>query len=47
MLFTCTTSIVHPFIVTVDVEREQLPLLIVGYPYHAVEIEKGNPPALA
>jgi hypothetical protein len=40
-------SIVHPFVFAFGGKNQHIPLVIVGYFYHTVEIEKGNPPTLA
>ncbi len=41
------TLVVHTFVFAFGGEQKHIPLIIVGNAYHAVEIEKGNPPALA
>lgn len=41
------TLIIHSFVFAFGSKQEHIPLIIVGNAYHTVEIEKGNPPALA
>ncbi len=41
------TLIVHSFVFAFGGQQKHIPLIIVGNANHTVEIEKGNPPALA
>lgn len=43
-LFSGCTLVVHPFVLAFGGQQEHIPLIIVGYFYHTVEIEKSNPP---
>lgn len=48
MIIDCgCTLVVQPLVFAFGGKQQHIPLIIVGYCYHAVEIEEGNPPAPA